>query len=129
MQSAKIGKKFPWKTWLLGIFCIILIVVLIAIAIPSIGIILLSGAMGFLMTIADGAWLCFTSMTFWMGFGVMGVFFFAYFYRKNYAKHKVLIPTTTSALQGGLIPTNPFAAVSSGTVIVPDKKDEVITSA
>jgi hypothetical protein len=100
MPILKVGKKFPWKTLLLAIFVVILGICL--------GGILLFGVEGFIngivgLTVAIAtflggiAWACITNLFFWAGFGIMGAVFFVYFYRKNYAKQKVLVPSTTGS--------------------------------
>jgi hypothetical protein len=103
MTIAKIGKKFPWKTLVLGIFCALLIISLVGIIWLGVDgfLALVAGlTIGFFTLIGGVAWACITNLYFWAGFGIMGVVFFIYFYRKNYAKQKVLIPSTSPVSTG-----------------------------
>ena len=101
MTIAKIGKKFPWWSIPLIIFCVVAGFALLGLLVPEVGAWLVNGGMAILAFLWSVFISCVTSMYFWAGFGIMGVFFFIYFYRKNYAKKKVLIPSTT----GSVLPT------------------------
>ena len=98
MPILNVGKKFPWKTALLGILVVILLLVLVGVLLPDVGTWMMGLVVGLSVLIVDVAIACFTNMFFWAGFGLMGIVFFVYFYRKNYAKKKVLVPSTTGAL-------------------------------
>lgn len=122
----KIGRKFPWKNLFMGIVIVVLIVVLVGVAFEGVGAWLLGIAAFVGGWLLDTAILCFTSLPFWAGFGIMGIAFFTYFYRKNYAKRKVL-QQITPTLQGAPMSTQPLQPVPTVAQIIQDK-DEVVST-
>lgn len=98
MPLFKYQKKFPWKTLLLGILVVFLVICLFGIVFMGADAFFafIAGlVVGFAQFVAGIAWACFTSLHFWAGFGIMGAVFFIYFYRKNYAKKTVLTGNTS----------------------------------
>jgi hypothetical protein len=97
MTIAKIGKKFPWWSIPLIILVIVLGAIVLGMLVPSFATWAIAG----LASIGVFLWglfiSCITSLYFWAGFGIMGVAFFIYFYRKNYSKQKVLLSTTAGS--------------------------------
>jgi len=128
MQSLKIGLKFPWKTFFLVIVCVILGIVAFGSIVPSIGAWLLNGAMVILAIVVDDLILCFTSLTFWAGIGVVGTLWFIAFYRKNYAKRRYLVPTVATQLQAAPLQAGAFQNPPTVAQLIQNKDTEVTSA-
>ena len=129
MQTVKIGKKFPWKTMFLGILCLILLFALVGFALPSVGVWMMSVVTAISLTLVEGAIICLTSMTFWAGIGIVGTLWFIAFYRKNYAKRRVLVPTTmATTLQAAPLQAGTFQQPPTVAQLVQDKDTEVTSA-
>ncbi len=100
MSIVKIGKKFPWYIIPLIIVVIILSAVVLGLLVPDFATWMLGGLAAIGIFLWDMFIGCITSMYFWAGFGIMGIIFFIYYYRKNYAKKKVLVTTPTTVGTG-----------------------------
>jgi hypothetical protein len=96
MTWVKIGKKFPWWAIPLIIVIVVLVFVVMGLLLPEVGAWLVNGLAFIFFSLLDIAVACFTSIFFWGGFITMAIPFCIYFYRKNYAKTKVLTPTIPS---------------------------------
>ncbi len=131
MAQIKTYKRWSNKLVISLVFVIFAFIVAFALMlIPSLGALAMTYALGFAVATMDFGLALFSAWQTWFSVISIGIFWFTVHYRKQLFPQKILvIPTATSGLQGGLMQTNPFATAPATTVIVPERKDEVVTSA
>ncbi len=94
MQQVTIKKKFPWKTALLIIILVVVIIAFAGYAIPTLGATLWGGFTGF--WIATYNFFAPSTLQILAALGIVGGLAFLVYYRRKYGAKKMLMQTRTT---------------------------------
>lgn len=129
MQKISIKRRFPKTTVLLVVILLFVIVIFLGYVYKPLGAFLLGSVAIITSSAVNFAFWLVGSIQLWVGLGIVGLVAVLIVYRRKYGKKTgYAIPVAGQSLQGGLLNTQPFQPVNTGTVVAQEKKDEVVVS-